>query len=285
MKALIYDYKTLSSNFQSDSMIEFKYMEPEEEEIYTNTNKNIDYLIFIMHGVIALDYDECKGLHFGAGEMFLIPQATEMRCKVLKKSSIIVLCFNTFSDICDKNLFQSLRSMYSPKEYHCTSLHINSVLANYLSLLKHYLCTGITYSNLHALKQQELFMLLSIYYTKSELSDLFYRAVGQSLNFRSMVLKNYKETDFSTTLAKICGYSYKVFIRKFRDEFSDTPYQWMQKQKARQINNILTTNTSVPIKDIVVEFKFSSHTHLNQFCEKYIGNTAAEIRKNAQLTK
>ena len=90
-------------------------------------------------------------------------------------------------------------------------------------------------------------------------------------------MANYPQARTAKELAAMNGYSLNHFIELFEKEFGDTPYQWMQKQKAKHILGRLL-NENVSIKDIVFEFKFSCPSHFNKYCKQYFRATPSEIR-------
>lgn len=79
-------------------------------------------------------------------------------------------------------------------------------------------------------------------------------------------------------LAAICMYSESHFGALFLEEFGESPYQWMQKQKSKHIVGRLS-DQNIPIKDIVDEFKFSCPSHFNKYCIKQFGETPVQVRQ------
>jgi AraC-like DNA-binding protein len=85
-------------------------------------------------------------------------------------------------------------------------------------------------------------------------------------------------------LADICGFSIQHFNNMFKQEFHDTPYSWMQKQRIIEIERLLT-ETNVPLKSIIKMYSFTNHGHFALFCRKYLMKTPLKIRKEARAKR
>ena len=66
--------------------------------------------------------------------------------------------------------------------------------------------------------------------------------------------------------------------RKFRQEFDEPVYAWLQKQKNQRILARLAYD-SVTIKEVVHEFEFSSAASFNRYCKSHFGCTPTELKK------
>lgn len=278
MGIFYYEEHATCKHYASDVRVGFKYVEVAKDEELVNENKDINYLIFIRYGSAQVSCDTFKECRFNEGEMFLVPHGSDMHFKVTNAGAFLVFIFETPDTLCETFYFQSLITYRQAIKYEFKGIEIRQKMRKFLSLIVDYLEDGISCKHMHELKQRELFLIMRSYYTKDELAMLFYPIIGVSLDFKSMVLKNYLKSTTVVQLASICGTSLKLFTDKFKQEFGDTPYQWMQKQKKRHIMDRLAAGNT-PIKDIVDEFGFASQAHLNRYCEKYLGSTAAELRR------
>ncbi|MDR2868431.1 MAG: helix-turn-helix domain-containing protein [Bacteroidales bacterium] len=59
-------------------------------------------------------------------------------------------------------------------------------------------------------------------------------------------------------------------MKKFNNNFGESPYQWIQKQKAKQIY-IDIINKKKSLKEITSDYNFSSYQHFVKFCKEYLG--------------
>ncbi|MCD8270337.1 MAG: hypothetical protein LUD46_19140 [Parabacteroides sp.] len=76
---------------------------------------------------------------------------------------------------------------------------------------------------MHEVKQLELFLLLRGFYKKEELANLFYSIIGQSIDFRSLVMENYLKVDHVDELAQIARMGRTNFNNKFVKSLAHLP--------------------------------------------------------------
>lgn len=290
MGQLFYYEEHISCNhYISDIRVGFKYMELKAGTELVNEESSINYLVFILEGRIEIHYNQHSDNFFHAGELFLIPYLSIMSGKALTDVSLIVCHFMKPPNLCDKTELQSLSSLCADSVFSFQSLDIRPIMNNFLILLKSYLQDGASCMHLHEIKHKEMFLLFRFYYSKEELANLFHPIIGQSFDFREKVILSYNRHSKVQQLADYCGYSMTTFTEKFKAEFNSSPLEWIQKQKAPYIQSMIA-DISVPIKEIVDEFQFTSQTHLNTYCKKFFGLTAVQLRaklisENAKVAK
>ena len=90
-----------------------------------------------------------------------------------------------------------------------------------------------------------------------------------------------KEANSVAELAESMDMGVDNFKKVFKKHFDLPPYQWMQQQRAGLILDALR-DESMPLKQVVDEFKFSSQSHLNRFCKKWLNNTPKKIRDQSR---
>jgi AraC-like DNA-binding protein len=132
------------------------------------------------------------------------------------------------------------------------------------------------------MKLDELFFVIRFFYFKEEAANFFAPILGADMSFKHIVLANYKKANSIEELAKICCYSLTSFNRSFKQNFNESPYQWLQRRKLQHVINKLS-NLSISLSQIVDEFGFSSAGHLTVFCKKYMNVTPSQFRN--QLKK
>ena len=77
------------------------------------------------------------------------------------------------------------------------------------------------------------------FYTYEEIIQIFYLILGSNPLFNERVLDNYLKVKTVKELAGLLGYGIKTFEKLFRENFDESPYKWMQKRKALQIQQRL----------------------------------------------
>lgn len=275
------DEPTACSKYSSDINLGFKYIEAEVGTIFSVDDKKKKHLFFFLEGSAKVRYNEFPDKIFSAGEMIFIPKSADCRGEVLSKCSFILHTYDAPVKLCDRIGLNSIIAHAEQVKYEFASLPINDILHNYLLLLKSYLAEGINCRHMHEIKQRELFLILRALYTKDKLAQLFYPMLGKSLDFRSKVMAYYAEARTASELAGFCRYSEKHFNELFVAEFEETPYKWMQKQKAKHIIGRLS-QSEVSLKEISDEFNFTSQSHFNKYCKTQFGESAIQIRRKLE---
>lgn len=279
MELLYIPEHTACHHYISDVKVGFMYADLKEGEYFNKQNKPENHLLFVLGGSVEVSCDEYRNRVFKAGEMFFLPKMSDSEGRMLEDSSMLILAYSNQISLCEKKSMQDLFPYCQDVIYDFKPLDIREPLTTYLSLLKSYLQAGMNCSHLHEIKQRELFLIFRGYYTKQENAEFFYPIIGKSADFRSMVMEYYLSVHNATELAGKCGYSTSAFATKFKEEFNETPYAWMQKQIARHVKGKLL-QAEIPFKAIVDEFHFSSLEHLIKFCKANLGGTPNQVRQD-----
>lgn len=281
MELLYIPEHTACHNYISDVKVGFMCPELKKGEYFNKQSKPENHLIFILSGSVTVSCDEYRDRIFKAGELFFLPKMSDCEGRALENSSMVILAYSNQVTLCDKKSLEELFSYCQAITYDFEPLEIREPLTTYLNLLQSYLNAGMNCAHLHEIKQRELFLIFRGYYTKEENAKLFYPIIGKSIDFRSMVMEHYLSVRTSTELAATCGYSINAFAIKFKDEFGEPPYAWMQKQIARHVKGKLL-QSEIPFKSIADEFNFSSLEHLIKFCKAHLGGTPTQIRQDME---
>lgn len=69
--------------------------------------------------------------------------------------------------------------------------------------------------------------------------------------------------------------SWSVFKKCFA---SETSYRWLQMRTSDEIDFMLR-NTSVSIKEIMLDYHFKTFSHFTTYCKRNLGATPNEIRQ------
>jgi AraC-like DNA-binding protein len=108
------------------------------------------------------------------------------------------------------------------------------------------------------------------------LAQFLHFIVSENVQFKEFVINNYRNVKNVQELAALANYSTSGFIKKFQKCFNDSPYGWMQKQRAKQI--LIEIKQGVKsLQEIAVEYKFSSYQHFSNFCKKQLGFPPTKI--------
>ena len=157
-------------------------------------------------------------------------------------------------------------------------LPIKSPLMNVLESINLYLDARLLCRHMHSLKQQELLLVLRGFYTKQELAAFFSASTNIGESFERLVLDNYKRINSIKELANLCHISERSFNRKFHSCFGESPYKWIQKKIAEQIQEMIN-DPEFSFKEIAEELGFSSPPHLTAYCQRMFGMTPSQLRE------
>lgn len=158
------------------------------------------------------------------------------------------------------------------------------------ALLQHFLKGILLYTSHQKIefvadkKHQELFFLLEHQYTTQEKATFFAPLVGKQMDFKSLVRKQSAHSDSVQDLARRCNMTYATFLRRFKQNFSDSPKRWIDKQKVMRVCYLLE-QTTTSFSFIMNELAFSSESRFTEFCKKHFRQTPTEIRNRAFARK
>jgi len=161
-------------------------------------------------------------------------------------------------------------------------LPVKKMIIRYLFLLDLYMKEGIYSQDFFELKRQELFFLLFHYYSKNDLAQFLQSVLSKDIQFKNLVISNYLQTRNVQELAKLANYSTSGFIKKFQKCFNDSPYKWMQRQKARLISVEIYKGVK-SLQEIANEYNFSSYQHFSVFCKTQLGAPPTVILEKSRI--
>lgn len=239
-----------------------------------------NYLLFFLKGEFQVTNNQYER-NFKAGEMILIPRSSFLKIIASCEAELLCLFFDQPISNCDKLLLQTLSKRVIDIEYDFTSLPIICPLDKYLDLLVLCLNGGLSCVHFHETMQRELFLLLCGFYTKEEISMLFYPIIGKKLNFKDFVIENSVKVHNVSELLALSNMGKSQFYSKFKEEFGVSAKQWMLQQLNNRIFGMLT-NPEICIKDMVIDLGFSSQAQFTVYCKKHFGHTPKQLINNFQ---
>lgn len=267
----------LCGNYIANSNLEFMHYGIKEHEILTYFHEAYNYILFIRSGEIELLCNEHVRI-LKSGEIILIPKASEFAIKGIANTDIVIHCFERIQKLYDHLAFEKLLVYSDKKNYKFGPTKLLPAFNPFLDSIVFYLNNKINCKHMHEVKQAEMLMLFRLFYSKEECAEFFYPIINSNIEFKNLVLDHYKKVKKVHELAEICCLSLSTFNRKFKLFFNDSPYQWMQKQKARHIQMKLR-DPNIPICDIIEEFGFSSSGHFTTYCKIHFNMTPTQLRK------
>jgi len=243
---------------------------------YERKLTNDPVIFFIIKGSVNLLINGNGKYEVFSREMFVTQSDDSYKITTLEQTHILVCNVPMEAWYNEQKLIKELIPDNINASENFFKLHVKKVIFNFLSLMNIYLEENIHSEVFYEIKRQELFFLLFFYYQKNELARFLQCILSKDVKFKKFVVVNYLNAGNVQTLAKLANYSTSGFIKKFQKCFNESPYKWMQTQKAKHIS-IEINRGGKSLQEIANEFNFSSYQHFSVFCKTKLGATPTGI--------
>ena len=250
----------------------------DKDDVYQIDNSKSSCALFMIQGQVNLDLGEFYEGEMEQGQMLYIPQSIKAQIESITGSRCSLLFWDKHISTCDKLFLSSLSIKENDTDTNDVILPIKKPLMNVLESVNLYLNARLLCRHMHLLKQQELLLVLRGFYTKKELAAFFSASTNIRESFERFVLDNYRKADSVKELADLYHISERSFNRKFHSCFGESPYQWIQKKKARHIQEMIN-NPELSFKEIAGYVDFSTSSHFTAYCQRMFGMSPSELRK------
>ncbi len=264
-------------NNSVETYIAFEHHNLNKGDIVRIEKKIAKHIVFIKEGRVKVLY-ETRTHEVGPRQMLFVPKVNSLVIETIESTAIILLNFDVPMRFCSQAKQHQITLACRDIKYQFKPLDINDALDKFLHYIKYYIGCDKHCCQMHELKFKELGILLGMHYSKEDLAAFFYPSMGQQLMLRDKVFDNYASVKTVAELATICGYSESRFNDIFIKEFEQSPYQWMLKQKSKVVMEKLL-DPKLPIKEIIHELNFSSHSHFTRYCKSQYGTTPTLLRQ------
>jgi len=277
LKDLLYVEEHITcAHYVSDYRCYFRYYDCTKEEMPDIGLKEFNCLFFLLEGEIYGDFNGFQEKTFKAGDIFYLPKHSAVDIKDHTDCRYLTCIFEVPHNVCDKLNFHNYASLCRKIDYTMAPGKIRPQMQVFLDNLIYYLRNGINCEHYHELKQNEMFLIFRWFYPKEEMAALFYPMIGNSLDFKAVVLSSYTQVKNVNDLAKILNMGRSTFDSHFKQEFGMPPGQWLLKQKANHVRHYMS-DPEATFSDVMVKFDFNSPTHFTRFCKQQFGCTPSEL--------
>ena len=262
----------------------FTYIALKEGEKLIVDRGDFNSLLFLTSGSFEITSEERRDYVVRENHFVFCFRAYHYEIKALTDVEIVKAHFITAGATCDMIPFNSIVGKIKKINYKFTQVAFNEAIDSFMRSMKLYLKNDMHCNHLHRAKIQEMFIIFKFFYTPQIQLRTFYNLFDRNQSFASLVKNNAPRVKTVEELADICGFSIQHFNNMFKQEFHDTPYSLMQKQRIVEIQHLLT-ETNVPLKSIIKMYSFTNHGHFALFCRKYLKKTPLKIRKEARAKR
>lgn len=248
-------------------------------EIMKLNNKTASHFIFVLSGGITISFNQYKNRPVLENEMFFLFKNNHFKWKASADTTLLLSGYNTATFPCTSAKAGVLYNVKANIQFKCCGMVMKDEVRIIVNQMKYYLESGINCHHMYLLKYKELYLIFKHYYTHEEIVQVFYLSLKNDPFFSDQVLENYQKVKTVKELANLLGYGIKTFEKLFKENFDDSPYQWMQKRKALHILQKLM-NPGISLKQIMYDFKFTTSSHFNFYCKQHLGASPTQIRSN-----
>lgn len=251
------------------------------EEIYTSLVK----IICIIEGSAIVSFADFENERIGARQMMVLPAGSSLTIKAEEDLKMLVFRVDERLQLCDTYSLEKLFKNEPKKNNdHIDFLSVDIRLDAFISSLIQYYEDGLRCHSFFMMKVRELFYLFRAYYNREELTCFFRPLLSNDISFSNIILQSYKKARTVQDLADLTNYSLSGFQKKFRRVFNMSAFQWIREQRVKSIMHEINC-TEKTLKEISLDFGFSSPSHFNDFCKMNFGHTPGKIREQNMKNK
>ena len=271
---------------QLDDKTAFTYYEVNEGDDIWNRNLPLNYIIFVLSGVLEISCNEFENRKFKSEEMILMLRSSSVHVKAIKNSKLYVMYFDNFLSPCDTQLFKAYLPDVEKIVYDFRPIRIPKGISVFLKYVLDLQKQKVDCLHFNSIKHREFFILLRRFCVREDLVMFLSPMIGRSLTFRNKVLEKYMQLKGGrvTELADLVGVGRKTFDKRFLNEFGIPPAKWMIQEKAKRLR-VFLTEPGVTISDAMDKFHFNSPGHFNRFCHQYFKTSPGAIIKESEALK
>lgn len=254
----------------------FEICELELSQVFTKKSE-YNKIYYLIEGELEVNYNQHKTILVRSNEFFLVTSSSLHTFCALSKCKFIVYAFSYISDKWASCKIERLANLVGTLNFSFNKICGNKMINIFFSNLAEY-ASHFKSQEFIEIKEKELFYILFSYYSNVDLYTLFYEIASYDSNFKAFVIKNHLKVRGVSELAQLSGFSLSTFKRRFIENFGESVYSWMQKQKSKHIIHLFK-NEKVIFSEIITSYGFSSPSHFTRFCKKYYGVTPSELRE------
>ena len=243
---------------------------------------NIIHIVYLYKGSVMINGVTGKTCTIPMNHFFLIARNEKYTVTASQDAEMVIQDVLYPFFVCEKNTFDYT---YAPTleqvkgHYKFCSLELREPLLSCIKSIVFLIRGGALCNHMIRLKMKEIFLYYKYYYSVEELAKMFYPIVTKQMEFFIKIQGAAPRAKTVKELAELSGYSLSNLKAHFKPYFGETPYNWLLTRKLDSIRMSLADDTK-PLKLIVYEFGFSDQSHLNNFCKRYLGGTALQVRQH-----
>lgn len=255
---------------------------------FSHSEKQVphNYMLFLLSGRLSISCDLFENKILEEGCTVLIPNGGSLKLSALTNIQLLIFVFDVTLMKTEIRLLRHVCKRAYNTDYRFVSLPIHDIIKEQLHLIVKYITDSkilnlTFFENMNAV----IFILFVSYYDWNSVSDYFHFILNSKLDFKTFILNNYEDAQRSVErLIILSGLPESTFHKKFKNEFGETPKQWMmQRDVDLLISEIREKGTTI---DMVMEkLKLNNMNQLRLICKKYLQCSPSELINCTQNIK
>jgi len=257
----------------------FRSVRSKEKNSLHSRDMTSSVIVFVLEGELVIDCGIYKGMLVPAGHFAFLPKGSRINAYAQENTLVLRCIVDNNMRLCDRHALGDLITKVDIASivYDYSILPVRKRLNDFLFLMVDCLNDGLNCLRYHQSKREELFLLLQAYYTREELAGFFYPILCNEMEFKDLVLSNYRKAKDLQELAALVNMSLVTFNRHFKKAFFMSAAQWMEEQRAGDILHEIQMSHKT-FCEISLEYNFSSPSYFTAFCRRKFGKSPKQIR-------
>jgi AraC-like DNA-binding protein len=233
-------------------------------------------IVYILSGTLSLSHGDTHDYILSEGDFMLFPPGEEISVKIEKSVTTLVLRINEHIKLCSEYALEKLHKGQIGEVSH-THLRGNRKIKAFVEEWAETIEHGVQCIRFSAIKTEELFFMLRLYYPEDELARFYFPMLGADAQFMNMIWKNYRAAHNTIELASMTNQSVSRLSKEFKRIIGISVGEWMVERKVQNVHYDLYHGDK-SLKEIASEYHFASPSHLGAFCKKKYGKSPAALR-------
>jgi AraC-like DNA-binding protein len=251
------------------------------EETTKTVNVSQPEILFVIQGdgrVAMTDANVCRTLK--QGDFVFLPAGIRLMCEFASGTAILSVRVIDHPECYSLRIKKADECPEEAQELYV--LKANKHLWHFIRGVQQALADGLQcglYMQAEAFRMQ--FFLYTYYSIRERVLFFFHSNQVPDVKFSEFVQANYMKYKTVGEMAAAFFMTSQAFSSRFKKVFGTTPYQWMQREKARNIYQDICRD-DLSFKEIAIKYNFSLSSHFFRFCKQTFGESPGNIRKGVR---
>ncbi len=245
---------------------------------------SVSTVALLLEGEVQITGEDLSSTRVTAGNMACFPKNVYHNIDILEDCTAVFLyILGDNVSFCEKVLTRESLDHMPVLDHRIHTLPIVPILRTFADQITMYirdrqrLCRDISF-----IKQRELRALMSVYYSQSQLRTFLAPLFRTSDTFYSQVMSMAVGFPTVAVMARRLHMSRSTFLRRFQDNFNETPKEWATRLKCRFLYRALR-ETNEPMASIACRLRFCTLQRMAAFSKHHLGLSPHEIREGKPL--